>query len=352
MIKLNILRKIKTTLFCVAMVSSGVTFAQSEKTAEKSESTIVMTKAELDSFLTKIADARRAELKRRDSKNVKQELAELRLQHQNQNQSQQRYQMQSSSYENASNEQVLRELRYINQRIDNLSANNNGYARGRGDNSTIIMPGNTATAPSYVPSQPAPVNVVSTNNNNKKIAALEATIDSLKRATSKKDSFVGNTEASKDTYRPDNSSADSIAMMKGRLSDVRRQMQLLELKMKGSSKETVKEVKGAEKTYFKQQVYFANNSETLGDEYIKYVQELTQILIQFPEAKVLLEGWASPKGTVLYNKQLSMRRAESVEKAFLNNGISASRVLSSFRGVDRKSSEQHARRVDMSIIVR
>ena len=348
MIKLNILEKIKTTLFCVAMISSGVTFAQSEKTAEKSESTIVMTKAELDSFLTKIADARRAELKRRDSKNVKQELAELRLQHQNQNQSQQRYQMQSSSYENASNEQVLRELRYINQRIDNLSANNNGYARGRGDNSTIIMPGNTAT----VPSQPAPVNVVSTNNNNKKIAALEATIDSLKRATSKKDSFVGNTEASKDTYRPDNSSADSIAMMKGRLSDVRRQMQLLELKMKGSSKETVKEVKGAEKTYFKQQVYFANNSETLGDEYIKYVQELTQILIQFPEAKVLLEGWASPKGTVLYNKQLSMRRAESVEKAFLNNGISASRVLSSFRGVDRKSSEQHARRVDMSIIVR
>ena len=348
MIKLNILRKIKTTLFCVAMVSSGVIFAQSEKTAEKSESTIVMTKAELDSFLTKIADARRAELKRRDSKNVKQELAELRLQHQYQNQSQQRYQMQSSSYENASNEQVLRELRYINQRIDNLIANNNGYARGRGDNSTIIMPGNTAT----VPSQPAPVNVVSTNNNNKKIAALEATIDSLKRATSKKDSFVGNTEASKDTYRPDNSSADSIAMMKGRLSDVRRQMQLLELKMKGSSKETVKEVKGAEKTYFKQQVYFANNSETLGDEYIKYVQELTQILIQFPEAKVLLEGWASPKGTVLYNKQLSMRRAESVEKAFLNNGISASRVLSSFRGVDRKSSEQHARRVDMSIIVR
>ena len=348
MIKLNILGKIKTTLFCVAMISSGVTFAQSEKTAEKSESTIVMTKAELDSFLTKIADARRAELKRRDSKNVKQELAELRLQHQNQNQSQQRYQMQSSSYENASNEQVLRELRYINQRIDNLSANNNGYARGRGDNSTIIMPGNTAT----VPSQPAPVNVVSTNNNNKKIAALEATIDSLKRATSKKDSFVGNTEASKDTYRPHNSSADSIAMMKGRLSDVRRQMQLLELKMKGSSKETVKEVKGAEKTYFKQQVYFANNSETLGDEYIKYVQELTQILIQFPEAKVLLEGWASPKGTVLYNKQLSMRRAESVEKAFLNNGISASRVLSSFRGVDLKSSEQHARRVDMSIIVR
>ena len=348
MIKLNILRKIKTTLFCVAMVSSGVIFAQSEKTAEKSESTIVMTKAELDSFLTKIADARRAELKRRDSKNVKQELAELRLQHQYQNQSQQRYQMQSSSYENASNEQVLRELRYINQRIDNQIANNNGYARGRGDNSTIIMPGNTAT----VPSQPAPVNVVSTNNNNKKIAALEATIDSLKRATSKKDSFVGNTEASKDTYRPDNSSADSVAMMKGRLSDVRRQMQLLELKMKGSSKETVKEVKGAEKTYFKQQVYFANNSETLGDEYIKYVQELTQILIQFPEAKVLLEGWASPKGTVLYNKQLSMRRAESVEKAFLNNGISASRVLSSFRGVDRKSSEQHARRVDMSIIVR
>ncbi|MGB5941963.1 MAG: OmpA family protein, partial [Leeuwenhoekiella sp.] len=65
-----------------------------------------------------------------------------------------------------------------------------------------------------------------------------------------------------------------------------------------------------------------------------------------------LEGWASPTGKVSYNKELSMRRAESVEQAFLNNRIDKSRIISSFRGEDTTSSEAYARRVDMSIIVR
>ena len=47
-----------------------------------------------------------------------------------------------------------------------------------------------------------------------------------------------------------------------------------------------------------------------------------------------------------------MRRAESVEKAFVNNNIQASRIITSFKGEDKKSSAAHARRVEMSIIVR
>ena len=137
--------------------------------------------------------------------------------------------------------------------------------------------------------------------------------------------------------------------LKGRLNDVRRQMDSLESKMKASKKSTKYD---ENKTYFRQQVYFDNNSETLQAEYLRYVQDLTQILIKYPEAKILLEGWASPLGSVNYNKQLSMRRAESVEKAFVNNNIQASRIITSFKGEDKKSSAAHARRVEMSIIVR
>ena len=79
---------------------------------------------------------------------------------------------------------------------------------------------------------------------------------------------------------------------------------------------------------------------------------MTQILNKYPEAKVMLEGWASMVGKADYNKQLSMRRAEAVEKALINNRIDASRIITSFRGEDKVSSEQYARRVDMSIIVR
>ena len=66
----------------------------------------------------------------------------------------------------------------------------------------------------------------------------------------------------------------------------------------------------------------------------------------------MLEGWASPLGKSNYNKQLSMRRAEAVEKVFIDQRVDASRIIVSFRGEDKLSSEQHARRVDMSIIVR
>jgi outer membrane protein OmpA-like peptidoglycan-associated protein len=129
-------------------------------------------------------------------------------------------------------------------------------------------------------------------------------------------------------------------------------MEQLESKLNASNNKNKPSKPAKDNSYFKQQVYFDNNSESLRDEYFKYVQDLTQLLLEYPEAKVMLEGWASPVGKADYNKRLSMRRSESVEKAFVNNGIDSSRILTSFRGEDKISSEQHARRVDMSIIVR
>lgn len=338
MLQVNTIDQLKTIVIAIGMLFSISLFAQSEKTSEKS--TIVMTKSELNSFLSTIADARREQLKERENRQQKQGLAELRLKYQEQSGYRTNgYDNKSGGYDNISNQQILSELRYLNQRIDNLSNGNRTLPSTGRDNSTIIMP-STANANPFYPSNDGSSTTIIPSNTSK-IKELQDQIDSLNTL-----------EASKTDYRKDNAFADSLSTMDGRLNDVRRQLDSIESKMSASDKLAKTEAPAENKTYFKQQVYFDNNSETLGAEYYPYIQDLTQILIKYPEAKVLLEGWASPKGKSDYNKQLSMRRAEAVEKAFIKNRIDVSRLITSFRGEDKTSSEQHARRVDMSIIVR
>lgn len=325
MLQLNTKDKIKSIVVSICILFSVSLFAQSEKTSEKS--TIVMTQSELNSFLSMIADARRTILNERENEQQKKYLAELRLKHQD------RSEIRPGAYDNASYQQILNELRYLNERINDLSANNTPSSSMRRDNSTIILPGNANPNTLNQPNERSTTTIIPSNN--KMIKELEQRIDSLKNA-----------ELNKTDY------SDSLNIMKGNLNDVRRQLDSLESKFIAANKLTKTEDTGEEKTYFKQQVYFDNNSETVKAEFYPNIQDLIQILIKYPEAKVLLEGWASPVGNVNYNKQLSMRRAEAVEQAFINNRIDKSRIISSFRGEDKTSSEQYARRVDMSIIVR
>ena len=329
MMHLKRTHKVKTVLLSFFVLFSVSLFAQSEKATEKS--TIVMTKEELKSFLTTVADARRAQLQSRESKQIKKDLADLKLKYQEQSR------VPVSGYDNVSNQQILNELRYLNQRIDNMSGSrNNAYPSSARDNSTIIMPGGSTAAQGMPYTDRNATTVIPSNN--KKINDLQRKIDSLKLADARPNGF-----------------GDSLAMMKGRLSDVRRHMDSLERKINAANKKKMKPETVAvakDKSYFKQQVYFDNNSEELRSEYRQYVQDLTQILVDYPEAKVMLEGWASPVGKPAYNKQLSMRRAEAVQKAFVNNRIDPSRIITAFKGEDKSGSAQHARRVDMSIIVR
>lgn len=326
----NTLVKVKTIVLSICILFSVSLFAQSEKASEKS--VIVMTKSELNSFLTTVADARRAQLKEREKRSQKSDLAELRLKYE-----QGSRMRNSNNYDDGGNQQIMRELRYLNDRINSMnSGSNTGMfipQRGR-DNSTIIMPGSSNVSP-YIQNPGTAATIVPSNN--PKINELQAKIDSLKMADANRSSYVQN-----NTY------PDSLSNLKGNLSDIRKEMERLEAKMNADKKVVAPE---KAKTYFKQQVYFANDSEAVKAEYLKYIQDLTQILLKYPEAKVLLEGWASPVGKADHNKRLSMRRSESVQKAFVNNGIDPSRILTAFKGEDTQSSAQHARRVDMSIVV-
>ncbi|MCG9791137.1 OmpA family protein [Flavobacterium algicola] len=331
MMKSSIVVKMKILVPCMCILFSGSLLAQSEETSEKS--TIVMTKAELNSFLSTVAEARRTQLQERESRQVKQDLADLRLKYQQANQ------VDTYSNNSISNQQLLRELNYLNQRIDNLTYGNNSSLGAGRNNSTFVLPSGSSASPAYTQGTVGTQTIVPGNNS--KIKELEAKIDSLRNAKPLVSNFNGNGMAN-----------DSLAAMKNQLSKVKRQMDDLQAKIKASeNKAPVGAASNSNKTYLKQQVYFDNNSETLNDEYLKYIQDLTQILIEYPEANIMLEGWASPVGNSAYNKQLSMRRADAVKNAFVNNRIDAARILSSFKGEDKSSSAQHARRVDMSIIL-
>ena len=332
------INNLKIILVSICALLSFSLFSQNEET--KGEGVIVMTKTELNSFLSTVAEARRAQLEKRDARDKKEYLAELRLKYENQAGYKRRLGT-GSGNDNTSNQQILNELRYLNQRIDNLSSNYNRTPNSGRDNSTIIVPGNSSSpSPAYRPNGRSTTTVVPGGNNNK-IEELQNQIDSLK-----------NVKPMVADYKQDVSVADSLNMMNGRLQNVRRQLDSLESRMTNDDTPKLENVAAVDRLYFKQQVYFDNNSDTLKADYIPYIQDLTQILLKYPETKIMLEGWASPKGKPSYNKMLSMRRAEAVEEAFKNNRINVSRIITSFRGEDTSSSEQYARRVDMSIIVR
>lgn len=318
------MNKLKLIGLTFLMIFSTTAFAQ-----EKSE--IVMTKSELESFLKTIAEARRSQIKAKNEAKAKNELDELRYQYNNRTD--------SRGNVNRDNYEILRELDRLNARLDYMNSRNSGMlSNGQGSSSTVVVPGGS-NSPVYIPynqgQQSAPDNKQDLVTA-KSIWELERRLDSLK-------SVQANLPPSKKTENQE-------------IADLKNQFQSLEQKLANTQNPTERrsllEELLAKFKNFKKQVFFANNSEQLSPKDFAYIQDVAQVLKQYPELSIVLEGWASPTGKVDYNKQLSMRRSESVEQALLSNSISPNRIVSSFRGEDKSSTEAMARRVDMSIILK
>jgi outer membrane protein OmpA-like peptidoglycan-associated protein len=318
------MNKLKLIGLIFLIIFSTTSFAQ-----EKSE--IVMTKSELESFLNTIADARRSQIEAKNEDRAKNELAELRYQYNNGIDSRRTGNRDISNYE------ILRELDRLNARLDYMNSRNSGMlSNGKGSSSTLVVPGGS-NSPGYIPynqgQQLVPGQDLVTA---KSIWELERKLDSLK-------SVQANLPPSTKTENQE-------------IADLKNQFQSLEQKLANTQNPTERrsllEELLAKFKNFKKQVFFANNSDQLSSNDFAYIQDVAQVLKQYPELSIVLEGWASTSGKLDYNKQLSMRRSESVEQALLSNGISPVRIVSSFRGEDKSSTAAMARRVDMSIILK
>jgi outer membrane protein OmpA-like peptidoglycan-associated protein len=222
-----------------------------------------------------------------------------------------------------------------------MNSRNSGIlSNGKGSSSTVVVPGGS-NSPSYIPYNQGQQTLVP---DNKQDLAMAKTIWELEKKLDSLTSVQANLQPAK----PDTENQE--------IADLKNQFQSLEEKLANAENPTerrslLEELLEKFKN-FKKQVFFANNSDQLSSNDFAYIQDVAQVLKQYPELSIVLEGWASTSGKVDYNKQLSMRRSESVEQALLSNSISPNRIVSSFKGEDTSSSEAMARRVDMSIILK
>lgn len=73
-------------------------------------------------------------------------------------------------------------------------------------------------------------------------------------------------------------------------------------------------------------ILFANDSDAIQPLFLAQVREMSEFLAAYPSTSIELQGYASKVGNPEYNMELSKRRATSVERALLQNGVTPNRI--------------------------
>jgi outer membrane protein OmpA-like peptidoglycan-associated protein len=77
---------------------------------------------------------------------------------------------------------------------------------------------------------------------------------------------------------------------------------------------------------FKSDVLFGVNSSTLQPGAYQEINRVSQVLIQYPETRIMVAGHTDSDGSEAYNQELSVRRAESVRNALVSQGVATTRI--------------------------
>jgi outer membrane protein OmpA-like peptidoglycan-associated protein len=103
-------------------------------------------------------------------------------------------------------------------------------------------------------------------------------------------------------------------------------------------------------------VTFDTNSATVKPGLQDEISRIAQIMQQYPQTRVLVEGHTDSTGAPRYNQQLSEQRAESVAALLRQNGVAGSRVRTVGYGPDQPVAtnntavgRQQNRRVEIKI---
>ncbi len=74
-------------------------------------------------------------------------------------------------------------------------------------------------------------------------------------------------------------------------------------------------------------IYFAHDSDRLDFEAQKQLDALVEALKKFPEIRIELRSHTDARGSSVYNKQLSKRRAESTRRYMISKGVAPNRLV-------------------------
>ncbi len=87
-------------------------------------------------------------------------------------------------------------------------------------------------------------------------------------------------------------------------------------------------------------IYFRTESDAIDDEAMPRIQKLAEFVKQFPEIKLLIEGFADKRGTTIFNRQLGTKRAQAVRSALLKSGLDSKRILIHSYGESRAAATE------------
>lgn len=94
-------------------------------------------------------------------------------------------------------------------------------------------------------------------------------------------------------------------------------------------------------------IYFAFNSTTISGEELPKLHQILDLLRANPAVTVMITGWCDKQGTEVVNARISRQRALAVKTWLTRQGIAASRLTATGKGIDtRESDAAKARRTE------
>ncbi|MCC6145412.1 MAG: OmpA family protein [Candidatus Hydrogenedentes bacterium] len=107
------------------------------------------------------------------------------------------------------------------------------------------------------------------------------------------------------------------------------------------------------------EILFEQDSSAISPHGQAKLQEVAQVLTEFPDSDVYVRGFTSSEGALDYNQKLSQQRAEAVRSTLVNYGISPVRLFAIGMGPadpiasnDTESGRAMNRRVELNIVPR
>ena len=103
-------------------------------------------------------------------------------------------------------------------------------------------------------------------------------------------------------------------------------------------------------------VEFDFDKSTIKKGYYQDIDDLAQVMKDYPDLSVVIEGHTDSVGTAAYNKKLSQERADAVKKYMVEKGIDANRLKAQGFGEDKpiagnetEEGRQKNRRVEAAV---
>ena len=111
------------------------------------------------------------------------------------------------------------------------------------------------------------------------------------------------------------------------------------------------------KNFVFEPIYFDYDKDSLKLEYHAYLKEMVRVVLDHTDLRIKITGHTDADGSNAYNKDLSERRAKSIQDFFVKCGLPPHKVVTDFKGEDEPvdnnktdNGKQRNRRVDFTFI--